>query len=171
MAFQKGYSGNPNGRPKKGNTFTDVLEKVLQERTGEIETAEGKKIVNGKELLANVLYDIAADVNNAPKLRLDAINTIMNRLDGKPMQQTAEPEDNRRTNYSTYMMSAEERMAEFRKLMGYTDEETEDEKTEQTNADRYPYLLTTREERAEAMEKILLAAKRGDSKESFVENV
>jgi len=90
MAFQKGTSGNPNGRPKKGNTFTDILEKVLHERTAEIETLKGIKTVHGKELLANVLYDIAADKNNAPKIRLDAINTIMNRIDGKPLQQMAE---------------------------------------------------------------------------------
>ncbi len=90
MAFQKGTSGNPNGRPKKGNTFTDILEKVLHERTAEIETPKGIKTVHGKELLANVLYDIAADKNNAPKIRLDAINTIINRIDGKPLQQMAE---------------------------------------------------------------------------------
>ncbi|MCR4733564.1 MAG: DUF5681 domain-containing protein [Treponema sp.] len=85
--FQKGISGNPNDRPKKGKTFTDVLEKVLKERTTEIETAKGFKTVHGKELLANVLYEIAADKNNAPKIRLDAINIIMNRIDGTPTQQ------------------------------------------------------------------------------------
>lgn len=124
--FQKGTSGNPNGRPKKGKTFTDVLEKVLRERTGEIETAKGLKTVHGKELLANIIYDIAADKNNSPKIRIDAINLIMNRLDGKPLQQMTESVQIE-TEKNDFPFTQEERLAEFKKLMGYDEKELQNE--------------------------------------------
>lgn len=124
MAFQKGKSGNPNGRPKKGNTFTDILENILLERTGEIQTIDGKKTVHGKEVLANVLYEIAADTNNAPKIRLDAINIIMDRIDGKPTQKETIQANINAPQNELYNMTAEERLAEFHKLMGYENETT-----------------------------------------------
>lgn len=118
MAFQKGISGNPNGRPKKGNTFTEILEKLLLEHTGEIQTINGKKTVNGKEVLANALYEIAADTKNAPKIRLDAINIIMDRIDGKPTQKETINAD---FNYSNDMYTTEQRLELFNKIISKND--------------------------------------------------
>ena len=117
MAFQKGISGNPNGRPKKGNTFTDMLEKVLNESFEEIQTCKGPKRINGKLIIANALYQIATDKNNAPKIRLDAINMIMNRVDGKPIQQEIMQADFNSSQNDNFPFSTEERLKLFHELM------------------------------------------------------
>ena len=124
MAFQKGISGNPNGRPKKGDTFTDILEKILDEQTKEIGTGKNKKTIHGKEIIAKIIYEIAADKNNPPKIRLDAINVIMDRIDGKPTQQETIQANINAPQNEFYNMTAEERLAEFHKLMGYENETT-----------------------------------------------
>lgn len=71
---QKGYTGNPNGRPKKGETLTDALK----------EYAEMKDVGDGsmtrKQYLANRLWGMAL------KGDISAIKYIYDRVDGVAVQ-------------------------------------------------------------------------------------
>ena len=42
MPFKKGQSGNPNGRPKRGDTMVEQLEKAINE----VEKAKKRKLFN-----------------------------------------------------------------------------------------------------------------------------
>ncbi len=50
MAFQPGSSGNPNGRPKKSQSWTEILEKA---GSATIEDADGKRVAR-KRLIAEL---------------------------------------------------------------------------------------------------------------------
>ena len=78
MPFQKGQSGNPKGRAKKGRTLTDLLSKQgdIKDVTDEV---QGKKI-SKKEALAKILWAMALRED------LAAMKYIYNRLDGLPVQ-------------------------------------------------------------------------------------
>jgi len=70
--FQKGQSGNPAGRPRKGETVTEVLRSMaLELHAGNITRAEA---------LARILWDSALGGDSK------AIDVILDRLEGKPRQ-------------------------------------------------------------------------------------
>lgn len=85
--FKKGQSGNPKGRPKKGNSFGDILSKELLRQKREMEFNGEQRIVNGKELIALSLISIAFGKDSKPHEKMMAIDRIMDRIDGKAMQQ------------------------------------------------------------------------------------
>jgi len=70
---------NRKGRPKKGQTFTDVLEKVLKEKTVDY---NGKKI-SGKEAAARKLLQLAISGD------VTALKYLADRIDGSPRGLTA----------------------------------------------------------------------------------
>ena len=75
MPFKKGQSGNPNGRPKKGQSWADVLKRLCDE---EIDF-KGEKLTKmeaiGRKLLSEAIQG-----------EQWAINALMDRIDGKPKQ-------------------------------------------------------------------------------------
>ena len=75
--WEKGKSGNPKGRPKKGKTLTDVLEKYGREL--KVKT-EGNKTISGIEALAVEAWKLALDGD------ITAIKYIYDRIDGRPKE-------------------------------------------------------------------------------------
>lgn len=68
--WEAGQSGNPAGRPKKGNAFTDLLREA-----GEQAEADG---VSKKEKLTTILWAKALEGDMA------AIKYLYDRVDGSP---------------------------------------------------------------------------------------
>ena len=78
MPFQKGQSGNPNGRPKSSKRFRDALNLAVHERVDEkplrrIETGGDKVLRHAAEAL--VEKALSGDIR--------AIREVADRLDGK----------------------------------------------------------------------------------------
>ena len=79
MPFQKGKSGNPDGRPPKGSAVADVLNDLLTREV--LNTSRNK--VQVIEAICEKLIDLAMEGD------LKAINILLDRVDGKPRQQVA----------------------------------------------------------------------------------
>lgn len=80
--FPKGVSGNPNGRPKKGNSFGEILENELQRM--QIPTKDGRTI-SGKEAMCLSFVELAFKGRDE-NTKLRAMEKIMDRIDGKPKE-------------------------------------------------------------------------------------
>lgn len=75
--WKKGVSGNPNGRPRRGNTLTDILKEHLEIKDVEIEDENGKiKKITRKNALAEKLIIVALGGD------VSAIKYIFDRIDG-----------------------------------------------------------------------------------------
>ena len=74
MPFKQGKSGNPKGRPKKGETLTDLLrEKIESPKTPREKKSRKEKIIEKLITLAE-----AGD--------LSALKYLFDRIDGKPTE-------------------------------------------------------------------------------------
>ena len=75
--FASGTSGNPNGRPQKKRTLTEILAKhgSKRDQTG----ADGRKL-SRKEALAEALWTLALTPDFA------AMKYIFDRIDGTPTE-------------------------------------------------------------------------------------
>ena len=78
-SFQKGKSGNPNGRPKAKYTWAILLEQALAEQHADKVTGETKTL---KEWITRIA------IKEASKGNMVAIKMIWDRMDGLPKQST-----------------------------------------------------------------------------------
>jgi hypothetical protein len=83
----RGFAAHPelinrNGRPKKGQTLTDLLEKELKKKSVKLDIGNGQsKLISGKEAVSRALVQLALNEKNFP-----AIKYIIDRIDGAPRQ-------------------------------------------------------------------------------------
>jgi len=76
MPWKQGQSGNPNGRPKKGQTITDEIRKELKRRL----IPDGDKLISRRKAIAKVLIEMSL------KGDLSAIKQLMTYIDGLPIE-------------------------------------------------------------------------------------
>jgi len=86
--FQKGKSGNPAGRPPKKKYISEALSDILLSTKMKIDfTVNGKQKIVTLESDKNLVYGVAAKlVGSALEGNIRAINTIFDRVEGKPLQ-------------------------------------------------------------------------------------
>lgn len=84
--WKKGESGNPKGKPPGTKNFRDVLEKIMRTEMLAKDPFNGEmRMISNQELLMLKLVSIARSKSTSIK-DLRAIETIMDRIDGKPIQ-------------------------------------------------------------------------------------
>jgi hypothetical protein len=84
--YKKGQTGNPNGRPKGGKNISTYLKLLMDEEMSTTDMFSQKKSMKKTvaDIIAVKLIALAIKSNKG-KGDLAAINTIMDRLEGKPL--------------------------------------------------------------------------------------
>tara|TARA_R110002110_G_scaffold60364_1_gene169972 strand:+ start:125 stop:508 length:384 start_codon:yes stop_codon:yes gene_type:complete len=84
--FKKGQSGNPNGRPKKGEAWADVARELLDSNEIEINMVMG----NGKQKRLSMVADksfrhavIIGQINQAMQGNVQSAKELADRTEGK----------------------------------------------------------------------------------------
>jgi len=83
--FQKGKSGNPRGRPKKGESMTDILGELAGIK--DVTLPSGEKVTRKRALVERLWAKAIRDGDTT------AIKFIIERLDGKTPQVIQGPDD------------------------------------------------------------------------------
>lgn len=110
--FQKGQSGNPKGRPKKGQSFGECLKRELDKIKS---TDPDGEEVDGTTLMCKAMISLVFNKKINPALRLKTFSEIVDRVDGKP-RQSIEAEITG-DGVSLDGQSAESRLAEFKAIL------------------------------------------------------
>lgn len=105
MPFKKGQSGNPKGAPKKEQTFAKCFEKAIDELEVNVKndkTGKPDKKIKGKEVIVQAYIDLAFNKQYPPAIRQRALDTIVERIDGKA-RQTVSVDGEMKTNSPSIM--------------------------------------------------------------------
>jgi uncharacterized protein YlzI (FlbEa/FlbD family) len=87
--WMKGQSGNPRGRPMRGTTFKELLDAELKKLKYTLSNPDGTITkVNGKKAIIQAHLSIIFSKTATDEARMRAIDSMYDRCDGRPKQQT-----------------------------------------------------------------------------------
>ena len=76
-----GTSGNPAGRPKKGDSYAELYRLIGDETAEDIKKVKSSKYMTRKEVTARIVWKLAMDGTEW------AIKHIVDRIEGRAIQQ------------------------------------------------------------------------------------
>ncbi len=85
-SWKPGQSGNPKGRPKRGDTFHDLFEKELKKLSLSYTDEKGTRKIKGKRAIIRAHLAIILSKEVSADTRLRAIDSLYDRIDGRPKQ-------------------------------------------------------------------------------------
>lgn len=79
--FEKGESGNPDGRPPGSLSFKSIAEKLLDGKITIEQAGQRVQITRKEKMILNIINDAVNDED--PNTRLKALAYLMDRTEGK----------------------------------------------------------------------------------------